>query len=142
MDPYIHKILSTSPTSPYWTWGYSNTLVGCKQDYHDIQKIADAHNKIVMELEAKANRQGEINDLEDTICRQQAEIERLKRWKNEQMQVVADTHYHEIGEELGWLTLGDNIAASILPAIRFYKREIERLKAIITDAANALSEPR
>lgn len=38
------------PNSPYWTWGATNALIG-KPDYTCVQRVVDAHNAIVMELE-------------------------------------------------------------------------------------------
>ena len=45
--------------------------------------------------------------------------------------------YQAIGEALV-LPLGFCVTGNILPAIQNYKREIERLKAMITDACMAL----
>jgi hypothetical protein len=49
--------------------------------------------------------------------------------------------FQQIGRVLG-LRLGESVHDKILPAIYRYEQEIKRLKEIITDAANALSESR
>ncbi len=71
----------------------------------------------------EATEQKLDNRTEDT----EAKLARLEQWKKEQMIVSANTHYHEVGEELG-VGLGEDIAIQILPGIRKLKAERDHWK--------------
>jgi hypothetical protein len=65
-----------------------------------------------------------------------AEIDRLKRWKSEQMAVESSWDPQAIGQELG-LPLGSDIRPQILPAIVDLKRELAEARETISTAINS-----
>lgn len=59
----------------------------------------------------------------DTAGNLRAEVEQLRRWKAEQLQVEADWDIQEVGKALG-LVLGTRIRRAILPGIVALKKQL------------------
>ncbi len=59
------------------------------------------------------------------------ELEDLRRWKAEAMQVLAELNAQEIGKEMG-LTIGQAVTPRILPYIRSLKAKLETAKGGLT----------
>mgnify|MGYP007100041785 CR=1 FL=1 len=64
----------------------------------------------------------------------ESEIEHLRRWKAEMMEVTKELDTQAIGHELG-LVLGDNVYSAILPGIRRLKRDVSLWEAVAAQNA-------